>query len=48
MKPKPGTELRLSKIPNKQYPDGASPTEITKYSLDSSYVLDIILKDLTL
>ncbi|XP_006611900.1 protein AAR2 homolog [Apis laboriosa] len=48
MKPKPGTELRLSKIPNKQYPDGASPTEITKYSLDSSYVLDIILNDLTL
>ncbi|XP_060831317.1 protein AAR2 homolog [Bombus pascuorum] len=48
MKPKPGTELRLSKIPCKQYPDGASPTEITKYSLDTSYALDTVLKKLTL
>lgn len=48
MKPKPGTELRLSKIPGKQYPDGASPTEITKHSLDTSYALDTILKQLTL
>ncbi|CAL7952286.1 unnamed protein product [Xylocopa violacea] len=48
MKPKPGTELRLSKIPDKQYPDGASPTEVTKYSLDSSYALDTFLNKLTL
>lgn len=48
MKPKPGTELQLSKIPCKQYPDGASPTEITKYSLDTSYALDTVLKKLTL
>ncbi|XP_043516561.1 protein AAR2 homolog isoform X2 [Frieseomelitta varia] len=48
MKPKPGTELRLSKIPDKQYPDGASPTEITKHFLDTSYALDTVLKQLTL
>lgn len=48
MKPKSGTELRLSKIPDKHYPDGASPSEITKYSLDSSYALNAILNTLTL
>lgn len=48
MKPIPGTELRLSKLPDKNYPDGASPTEITKYSLDTSYALDTYLKKLPL
>lgn len=48
MKPKPGTELRLSKIPNKQYPDNATPNEITKHSLDSSYALDTFLNKLAL
>ncbi|XP_017753595.1 PREDICTED: protein AAR2 homolog [Eufriesea mexicana] len=46
MKPKSGTELRLSKIPDKHYPDGASPSEITKYSLDSSYALNTIINNL--
>ncbi|KZC07052.1 PREDICTED: protein AAR2 homolog [Dufourea novaeangliae] len=46
LKPKPGTELRLSKVPNKNYPDGASPSEITKHSLDSSYALETLLKEL--
>lgn len=46
LKPKPGTELRLSQLPEKHYPDGATPTEITKHSLDSSYVLDIVLDKL--
>lgn len=47
MKPRPGTELRLSEIPDKHYPDGATPTEITKYSLDASYALDSVLNKLT-
>ncbi|KAK2586684.1 hypothetical protein KPH14_011726 [Odynerus spinipes] len=46
LKPKPGTELRLTQLPDKHYPDGATPTEITKHSLDSSYVLDIVLNKL--
>lgn len=48
MKPRPGTELRLSEIPDKHYPDGASPTEITKYCLDASYALDSVLNKLAL
>lgn len=46
LKPKPGTELRLTEIPDKHYPDNATPSEITKHSLDSSYALDTILKKL--
>lgn len=46
MKPRPGTELRLSKLPDKSYPDGASPTEITRHSLDSTYALDTLLNTL--
>ncbi|XP_076249706.1 protein AAR2 homolog [Calliopsis andreniformis] len=47
LKPKPGTELRLSKLPDKNYPDGASPSEITRHSLDSTYALDTLLNTLT-
>ncbi|XP_076642561.1 protein AAR2 homolog [Halictus rubicundus] len=47
LKPKPGTELRLSKLPDKNYPDGASPSEVTKHSLDSSYALNTFLKEFT-
>lgn len=46
LKPKPGTELRLTEIPDKHYPDDATPSEITRHSLDSSYALDIVLKKL--
>ncbi|KYM94481.1 Uncharacterized protein C20orf4 like protein [Cyphomyrmex costatus] len=46
LKPKPGTELRLTEIPDKHYPDGATPSEITRHSLDTSYVLDTTLKKL--
>ncbi|XP_011637245.1 protein AAR2 homolog [Pogonomyrmex barbatus] len=46
LKPKPGTELRLTEIPDKHYPDNATPSEITRHSLDSSYVLDTTLKKL--
>ncbi|XP_015119378.1 protein AAR2 homolog [Diachasma alloeum] len=44
MKPLPGTELRLTELPDKYYPDDATPTEITQHSLDSSYALNILFK----
>lgn len=39
-----GTELRFSKLPDRNYPEGASPSEITRHSLDSSYVFQQLLK----
>ncbi|XP_020283936.1 protein AAR2 homolog [Pseudomyrmex gracilis] len=46
LKPKPGTELRLTEIPDKQYPDNATPSEITQHSLDTSYALHTFVKKL--
>nr|CAD7589768.1 unnamed protein product [Timema genevievae] len=43
LKPSPGTELRFSQFPECNYPEGATPAEITRHSLDSSYVLEMIL-----
>ena len=37
--------LRFSKIPTRKYPPGASPSDITRYSLDHSYVLQSMLQD---
>ncbi|XP_066582433.1 protein AAR2 homolog [Prorops nasuta] len=44
LKPKPGTELRLTELPEQHYPDGATPAEVTKHSLDSTYILDTLEK----
>lgn len=46
LKPKPGTELRLTELPDKFYPDDATPAEMTQHSLDTSYALDILLAKL--
>ncbi|XP_046436142.1 protein AAR2 homolog [Neodiprion fabricii] len=46
LKPRAGTELRLTKLPDKSYPDGATPAEITQHSLDSSYALEKMLAEL--
>ncbi|XP_011498606.1 PREDICTED: protein AAR2 homolog [Ceratosolen solmsi marchali] len=46
LKPKPGTELRLTELPEKFYPDNATPSEITRHSLDSSYALNTLLDKL--
>nr|CAG4638646.1 EOG090X0AVR [Cyclestheria hislopi] len=43
MQERPGTELRFTSIPSESYPEGATPSQITKYSLDSSYVLEQLL-----
>ena len=39
----PGSEIRFSKIPEQKWPDGATPAEVTKYSMDHSYVLENLL-----
>lgn len=44
LKPVEGTELRFTKFPDSNYPEDATPAEITKHSLDSTYVLDTMLK----
>lgn len=44
MKQREGTELRFSVIPQKTYPPGATPAEITKCSLDLSYALETVLE----
>ncbi|KAL5020403.1 hypothetical protein ScPMuIL_003295, partial [Solemya velum] len=40
MKIVPGTEIRFSTIPKTKYPAGASPAQISKYSMDLSYTLE--------
>uniref|UniRef100_A0A1A8H9Y5 Protein AAR2 homolog n=1 Tax=Nothobranchius korthausae TaxID=1143690 RepID=A0A1A8H9Y5_9TELE len=44
MKHREGTELRFSVIPQKTYPPGATPAEITKCSMDLSYALERVLE----
>lgn len=44
MKLREGTEMRFSVIPEKTYPPGATPAEITQCSLDLSYALETVLE----
>ncbi|XP_034937138.1 protein AAR2 homolog [Chelonus insularis] len=44
LKPKPGTELRFTPLPERNYPENATPAEITQHCLDSSYTLNLILQ----
>ncbi|KAJ8673712.1 hypothetical protein QAD02_004974 [Eretmocerus hayati] len=46
LKAKPGTELRLTELPEKFYPDEATPAQITQHSLDTSYALNSIFNQL--
>ncbi|XP_078092800.1 protein AAR2 homolog isoform X1 [Mustelus asterias] len=43
MKVKAGTEIRFTTIPKQKYPNGASPAEITKCSMDFSFALDTVI-----
>ncbi|XP_069682395.1 protein AAR2 homolog [Periplaneta americana] len=43
LKAVPGTELRFTEFPERNYPEGSTPAEITHHSLDSSYVLETII-----
>lgn len=42
--PVSGTELRVTKLPERGYPEGATAAEITQHHLDSSYVLEVMVK----
>ncbi|XP_015220217.1 protein AAR2 homolog [Lepisosteus oculatus] len=44
MKLRAGTELRFSEIPKQTYPEGATPAQITQYSMDLSYALNSLLE----
>jgi len=43
MQCQPGTQIRYTALPTKRYPDGATPSEITRHSMDASYQLQIYL-----
>jgi A1 cistron-splicing factor AAR2 len=41
--PAPGTALRVTCIPQQHWPEGATPAEITRHSIDASYALETVL-----
>ena len=43
LKPLEGTELRLTPFPERNFPEGSSPSEITQHSLDLTYVFETVL-----
>ncbi|XP_051489215.1 protein AAR2 homolog [Apus apus] len=43
MEPKAGTEIRFTELPKQMYPEGATPEEITRHSLDLSYALEKVI-----
>ncbi|KAJ9577463.1 hypothetical protein L9F63_005964 [Diploptera punctata] len=45
LKPIPGTEIRFTALPERNFPEDATPAEITQHSLDHSYTLDLIVVD---
>ncbi|XP_049609619.1 protein AAR2 homolog [Syngnathus scovelli] len=45
MKQREGTQLRFSVIPEKAYPAGATPAQITQCSLDLTYALETVLNE---
>lgn len=44
LKPQPEFALRLTPLPERGFPEGATPAEITKHSLDASYRLETMLQ----
>ncbi|XP_063816385.1 protein AAR2 homolog [Pseudophryne corroboree] len=44
MKQKEGTEIRFSQLPEKMYPENATPAEVTQHSMDLSYALGQIIE----
>jgi hypothetical protein len=47
LKPTPGTELRFTEFPERNFPEGSTPAEITHHSLDSTYVLETMIAKYT-
>ena len=42
----PETVIRFTEFPKQKYPEGASPVEISKYSMDSSYAVTCLLNSM--
>ncbi|XP_022184665.2 protein AAR2 homolog [Nilaparvata lugens] len=40
----PGTAFRYSRFPDRSHPEGASPAEITRHSMDKTYTLDGMIR----
>lgn len=43
LKAKQGTELRFTPFPERNYPEGSTPSEITQHFLDSSFLFDTMI-----
>ncbi|NXF93352.1 AAR2 protein, partial [Eubucco bourcierii] len=43
MEPIAGTQIRFTELPKQMYPDGATPEEITRHSMDLSYALEKVI-----
>ncbi|XP_060086941.1 protein AAR2 homolog isoform X1 [Heteronotia binoei] len=43
MQVKAGTEIRFTEIPKQMYPQGATPEEVTRHSMDLSYALETVI-----
>ncbi|NXJ84057.1 AAR2 protein, partial [Trogon melanurus] len=43
MEPRAGTRIRFTELPKQTYPEGATPAEVTRHSMDLSYALEQVL-----
>ncbi|NXU48426.1 AAR2 protein, partial [Turnix velox] len=43
MEPRAGTKIRFTELPTQMYPEGSTPEEITRHSMDLSYALEQVL-----
>ncbi|XP_009872291.1 PREDICTED: protein AAR2 homolog, partial [Apaloderma vittatum] len=43
MEPRAGTRIRFTELPKQPYPEGATPAEVTRHSMDLSYALEQVL-----
>ena len=43
IQPVPGSEIRFSQFCTREYPDGATPGEVTKYNMDATFCLSHLL-----
>ncbi|XP_069727872.1 protein AAR2 homolog [Phaenicophaeus curvirostris] len=44
MEPRAGTRIRFTELPEQTYPEGATPQEITRHSMDLSYALEKVIE----
>ncbi|KAK5650488.1 hypothetical protein RI129_001517 [Pyrocoelia pectoralis] len=45
LKPTAGTEIRFTPLPKRNFPEGSTPSQITHYSLDSTFALEKMLEN---